>query len=93
MKQPRVALDLESNSFHRYPERVCLVQLAIANDVYLIDPLAIEDLSALGRLLSAPSVEKIFHAADYDIRSLDRDWNFRVSPLFDTGIRRRVHRA
>ena len=86
MKEPRVALDLESNSFHRYPERVCLVQLAVANDVYLIDPLAIEDLSALGRLLSAPTVEKIFHAADYDIRSLDRDWNFRVFPLFDTGI-------
>ena len=86
LNHQRVALDLESNGFHRYPERVCLVQLAVGDSVYLIDPLAIEDLSPLGDLLSAPSVEKVFHAADYDIRSLDRDWDFRVTPLFDTSI-------
>ena len=86
MKHPRVALDLESNGFHRYPERVCLIQLAVADEIYLIDPLAIEDMAPLGVLLSAPSVVKIFHSADYDIRSLDRDWGFRVSPLFDTSI-------
>ena len=83
LKQPRVALDLESNGFHRYPERVCLVQVAVAGGVYLIDPLAVRDISPLGDLLAAPSVEKIFHSADYDVRSLDRDWSFRVSPLFD----------
>ena len=86
LKQPRVALDLESNGFHRYPERVCLVQVAVAGGVYLIDPLAVRDISPLGDLLAAPSVEKIFHSADYDVRSLDRDWSFRVSPLFDTNI-------
>ena len=86
MKHPRVALDLESNGFHRYPERVCLIQLSVADEIYLIDPLAIEDMTPLGVLLSAPSVVKIFHSADYDIRSLDRDWGFRVSPLFDTSI-------
>ena len=58
----------------------------MADSVYLIDPLAVKDISPLGDLLAAPSVEKIFHSADYDIRSLDRDWSFRVSPLFDTGI-------
>ena len=86
MRHPRVALDLESNGFHRYPERVCLVQLAVAGSSYLIDPLSVEDMTPLGDLLAAPSVEKVFHAADYDIRSLDRDWGFRVRPLFDTGI-------
>ena len=86
MKRPVVALDLESNGFHRYPERVCLIQLAMADEIYLIDPLAIEDMAPLGVLLSSPSVVKIFHSSDYDIRSLDRDWGFRVSPLFDTGI-------
>ena len=79
-------MDLESNGFHRYPERVCLVQLKTADDTYLIDPLTIEDISPLGELLAAPSVLKIFHAADYDIRSLDRDWSFPVLPLFDTSI-------
>ena len=81
-----VALDIESNGFHRYPERICLVQLATGGDIFLIDPLAVEDIAPLGELLASSSIEKIFHAADYDIRSLDRDWSFRVTPLFDTSI-------
>ena len=79
-------MDIESNGFYRYPERVCLVQLATADGVFLIDPLAVEDVGALGELLAAPSVLKIFHAADYDVRSLRRDWGFHIKPLFDTGI-------
>jgi len=62
------------------------VQLATGDEVFLIDPLAFENVAPLGRLLASSSVEKIFHAADYDIRSLDRDWYFRVAPLFDTSI-------
>ena len=85
-RHDRVAVDLESNSFHRYPERVCLVQLAVGDDAYLVDPLAVEDVSPLGRLLENASVEKVFHSADYDVRSLDRDWGFRVRGLFDTSI-------
>ena len=81
-----VALDIESNGFHRYPERICLVQLAIGDDTFLIDPLALENIAPLGELMASSSVEKIFHAADYDVRSLDRDWHFHVSPLFDTSI-------
>ena len=65
---------------------MCLVQLAVAGSIYLIDPLAIEDISPLGELLAAPSVLKIFHSADYDIRSLDRDWSFPVLALYDTSI-------
>lgn len=81
-----VGLDIESNGFHRYPERVCLVQLAAGGSVFLIDPLAVPDMGALGKLLADPSVEKVFHSADYDLRSLDRDWGFRVSNLFDTSV-------
>jgi len=62
------------------------VQLAIGDDVFLIDPLAFENVAPLGKLMASSSVEKIFHAADYDIRSLDRDWCFHVTPLFDTSI-------
>ena len=86
MGQPRVAVDLESNGFFRYPERVCLVQLATEDSAYVIDPLSIDDAAPLGRLMSDPSVGKIFHSADYDIRSMDRDWGFRVRGLFDTSI-------
>ncbi len=86
MGQPRVAVDLESNGFFRYPERVCLVQLATQDAVHVIDPLSIDDPAPLGKLLADPSVDKIFHSADYDIRSLDRDWGFHVRGLFDTSI-------
>ena len=82
----RVAVDIESNGFYRYHERVCLVQLAADGTVFLVDPLAIEDVRPLGDLLGDRSVEKVFHAADYDLRSLDRDWGFQVNNLFDTAI-------
>ena len=85
-RAPRVAVDLESNGFFRYHERVCLVQLAASDTAFLVDPLAIDDMGPLGVLLEDQTVEKVFHAADYDIRSLDRDWGFRVAGLFDTGI-------
>ena len=83
---PHVAVDLESNGFHRYPEHICLVQLGVGESVYIVDPLAIDDVSPLGRLLADDSVEKVMHSADYDIRSLDRDWSFHTAALFDTSI-------
>lgn len=86
-KQPRIALDLETNGFFRYPERVCLLQIAIpAGRVFLVDPLALDDMTPLGHVLSDEGVEVILHSGDHDIRSLDRDWGFRVNSLFDTSI-------
>ena len=85
--QPRLAFDLESNGFFRYPERVCLIQIAIPDGrVFLIDPLALDDMTPLGDILSDERVEIILHSGDHDIRSLDRDWGFRVASLFDTSI-------
>ena len=85
-RAPRVAVDIESNGFFRYHERVCLVQLGAYETAFLVDPLAIDDVQPLGDLLGDQSVEKVFHGADYDLRSLDRDWGFRVNNLFDSGI-------
>ena len=82
----RVAFDLEANGFHRYPERICLIQLALPGASYLIDPLAISDPGPLGKLLADPGVEIILHSGDYDVRSLDREWGFRINALFDTSI-------
>ena len=83
---PRVAVDVESNGFFRYHERVCLMQLAADETAFLVDPLAIGDVRPLGQLLSEQAVEKVLHAAGNDVRSLDRDWGFRVNNLFDTSI-------
>lgn len=84
--QRMVSVDTESNSFHRYPERLCLIQLASENIIYVVDPLAVDDITPLGALLADDRIEKIIHSADYDIRSLDRQYGFRVRNLFDTAI-------
>ncbi len=85
-RELRIGFDLESNGFFRYPERICLIQLWAAGRAYLVDPIAIGDMSPLGEVLASPSVETVLHSGDHDIRSLDRDWGFRVGNLFDTSI-------
>lgn len=81
-----LAFDLEADSLHHYREKVCLLQVATAKAVYLVDPLAVPDLSPLADILENPLVRKVFHGADYDIRSLHRDFSLTVHNLFDTMI-------
>ena len=85
-REPLVAADTEAASFHRYHDRIFLIQLASPSLTAIIDPVAIPDLSPVGGLLGDPQVEKIFHDADYDLRILDRDYGFRARRLFDTRI-------
>ncbi len=83
---PAIALDLEGHGFHHYPERICLFQIGLPDRVFLLDPLMVQDLTALGSMLANPRVEKIFHSCDFDLRSLDRDYGFRVRNIFDTAM-------
>src|SRR3989442_1403727 len=85
-REPLVAADTEAASFHRYRDRIFLVQLSSPRQTAIIDPLAVRDLAPLGDLLADPQVEKIFHDADYDLRILDRDYGFRARRLCDTRI-------
>jgi ribonuclease D len=80
----RAGVDTESNSLHAYRERVCLLQISVPERDHLVDPLAVPDLSPLKPFFENPRVEKIFHAAEYDLLCLRRDFGFRVSGLFDT---------
>ena len=89
-KCPRLAFDTESNGFYAYRERVCLVQISSPVEDYIVDPIAIKDLSALGPLLADPKIEKIFHAGEYDVLCLKRDYGFSFAGLFDTMIAARV---
>ena len=81
-----LAIDTEAASFHRYRDRVYLVQLSTRTDTAVVDPLAVPDLSALGQLMADPAVEVLFHDADYDLRILDRDYGFHATHLFDTRV-------
>jgi ribonuclease D len=89
-REPRLAVDTESNSLYAYREQVCLVQFSTPRTDYLVDPLTIKDLSPLGPLFSDRRIEKVFHAAEYDIICLKRDFNFRFENLFDTMVAARI---
>src|SRR5512138_1427597 len=82
--QTRLAVDTESNSLHAYREQVCLIQFSTRKIDYVVDPLALDDLSSLGPIFSNPKTEKIFHAAEYDLICLSRDFGFEFANLFDT---------
>lgn len=84
LAHPRIAVDTESNSLYAYRERACLLQFSVPDADFVVDPLAIPDLEPLRPLFESPSLEKVFHAADYDLMVLRRDFGFHCRSLFDT---------
>ena len=83
-KQSIIAVDTESNSLFAYTEQVCLIQFSTSQEDYLIDPLVLADLSPLGIVFADESIEKIFHAIEYDLICLTRDFGFTFNNIFDT---------
>jgi ribonuclease D len=84
--QPVIGVDLEADSLYHFKEKVCLIQIAAADESFVIDPLAIQDVSALAPIFARNDIQKVFHGADYDIRSLYRDYSIEVNNLFDTEL-------
>ncbi len=89
-QEPLLAIDTESNSLYAYRTRVCLIQVSTRRKDYILDPLRIADLSPLGDLLADPKIEKVFHAAEYDLIGLKRDYGFELHNLFDTMVAARI---
>ena len=85
-REPLVAMDTEAASFHRFVDRIYLIQMSSQRETAIIDPLTVSDVSGLGAVLADPAVEVVFHDADYDLRILDRDYGFHARHLFDTRI-------
>jgi ribonuclease D len=83
-----LAIDTEADSLHAYPEKVCLIQISITGDDVLIDPLAEINLDPLFDVFNAH--ELIFHAADYDLRLLEKHHQFTPSAIFDTMLAARL---
>jgi ribonuclease D len=88
--EPLLGIDTESNSLHAYRERVCLIQISSRDRDYIVDPLAIADMTPLKTLFADPNIEKVFHAAEYDLMCLQRDFGIRITNLFDTMIAARI---
>jgi ribonuclease D len=83
-KESHIAVDIEADSMYHFKEKVCLVQMAAGKKTVIVDPIKVKDLSPLKSVFSNRKISKIFHGADYDIRSLYRDFGFEINNLFDT---------
>jgi ribonuclease D len=81
-----VALDTEGASFHRFVDRIYLLQLSTQHHSAIIDPLHAGPLPELGALIENRDVEIIFHDADYDLRLLRQDYGWRATHVFDTRV-------
>jgi ribonuclease D len=81
-----LALDTEGASFHRFVDRIYLLQLSTRDRSAIIDPLPIGTPEELGTLLESPRVEVVFHDADYDLRLLHQDYGWHVRNIFDTRV-------
>src|SRR5436853_29517 len=84
--QAVVAVDTEADSLHSYFDKVCLIQMSIAGEDLIIDPLKKLDLAPFGALLADVGVRKVLHGADYDLRILNRDFGYSITNLVDTSV-------
>ena len=90
LKLPVLALDTEENNMHAYHSRICLIQIGTTAGEFIVDPLAVQDLSLLGRALLDSSILKVIHSASSDLKWLDRDFGFSCESLFDTELAARL---
>ncbi|HEY6140996.1 MAG TPA: HRDC domain-containing protein [Thermoanaerobaculia bacterium] len=81
-----VAVDTEADSLHSYFDKVCLIQISIPGEDFVVDPLRKLDLARFGDVLQNREITKILHGADYDLRILNRDFGFAPVNLVDTMI-------
>lgn len=81
-----IAVDLEADSMFHFKEKVCLIQIASLDHLFIVDPIRVRDLSILKPLFGNHRIKKVFHGSDYDVRSLFRDFDIVIHNLFDTEL-------
>ncbi|MGB3974947.1 MAG: ribonuclease D [bacterium] len=84
--ESEIGVDLEADSLHHYKDRVCLIQISTRQNDWIVDPLQGDFLQPLWRIFESPNRVKIFHDADFDLRSLNRDYGLELKNIFDTKI-------
>ena len=81
-----LALDTEGASFHRFLDRIYLLQISTRERNAIVDPLPLGSLPKLGEILQDKTIEVVFHDADYDLRLLHQDYGWHVTNIFDTRV-------
>ncbi len=90
LRNRRIGVDTESNSLFAYHEQICLIQISTPRTDYLLDTLTLTNVACLKEIFENPRLEKIFHAAEYDLICLKRDYGFHPVHLFDTMLAARM---
>ncbi|MCW8135431.1 MAG: HRDC domain-containing protein [Planctomycetota bacterium] len=87
MTAPRVSLDIESDGFYNYAERVCIVTLSSEGRDYVVDTLAVGKASVeLGRITSRPGTPLLMHSGQNDVLALKRDYSLNFGSVQDTSV-------
>jgi ribonuclease D len=84
----RVAIDTEADSLHCYREKLCLLQISVPGQDYMVDPLAELSFAPLFALLEKKEI--VLHGSDFDLRLLRRAFEFKAGRISDTVIAARL---
>ena len=85
---PFAGVDLEADNLHRYAEQLCLIQISTGEEVVLVDPLAVDDLTSLKKYLLENAIW--MHGADFDMTLLRREFGSLPKMIYDTQIAARL---
>jgi ribonuclease D len=82
----RIGLDTEFMRERTYAARLCLVQVAIGDDVVLVDPLTDVDLSGIAGLVADREIETVLHAAKQDLEIFYLSFGAKPANIFDVQL-------
>jgi len=85
-----IGVDVEGDSLYSYQDKICLIQISGGGENFIFDPLRLDSVQPLARLFKDQAILKIFQGSDYDLSALKRDYQFDVSPIFDTALAARI---
>ncbi|HMV72541.1 MAG TPA: ribonuclease D [Pseudomonadales bacterium] len=81
-----IALDTEFMRVRTFHPQAALFQVCDGHECFLLDPLALEDLTPLAKLLAAPGVVKLMHSCSEDLEVCERRLGALPDPLVDTQV-------
>ena len=81
-----LAIDTEFLREKTYYAKLCLLQLATDDEVAIVDPFSVRDLSVLAPLLLDQGIVKLFHAGYQDLEIILREVGVLPAPIFDTQV-------
>ena len=85
-EERRLGLDTEFMPEGRYRPLLCLVQVVVGEEVWVLDPLVGFETAPLAGVLADPEIEIVVHAGRQDVAILRREWGTDVSNVFDTQV-------